>query len=788
MLLKEFARFTSIIFNESSKVLKLARNPATIILTCALIAAVHAQTTNSPSPAQREEVSTQKPEDVVRITTNLVQVDVTVLDQKGQLVSGLTADDFIVTEDGQPKKITNFSFITPSNTVTPSPAAHPSVKPASGAAPVPPPPPVTLRRDQVRRTMALVVDDLGLSFESSHYVRAALRKFVDEQMQPGDLVAIIRTGAGMGALQQFTADKRMLYAAIERVRYNLNSRGFNAFAPIETTARHVDWQAQSKDPNDPLSFTTPGKEAQMYRDDIFSVGTLGALNFIIRGLRTLPGRKSVILFSDGFRIFDEDEGSHRILDSLERIVDMANRASVVVYTVDPRGLQPLGLTAADDLSGAKGLPNPKDSANFGDVTSQQWGREIGIDLQNRRFDFFKTQQGLSYLAQQTGGSFTGNRNDIDGAVRRILNNQKGYYLIGYRPDADTFNDTKRKSFHHIEVKVKKPGLQAKTRAGFYGFSEEEVARPVYRTPTDHLYAALASPFASGEIHVRMSSLFGFDPERGGAFTESIVHIDARDMTFNKLPDGTYKCSFKIIAATFGENGNLVDQAIRGYSIVVTESQLERAYRSGLIYIVTLPIKKPGAYQLRMAVRDSTSAYVGTSNQFLEVPDVKKKRLTLSGMILTATPMKPASASAPAGNVTNAAQASMPSPAPVESASSESVRPDHPLRDQAIRRFQHLQKVGYGYYIYGARLDSSTHRPRLEIQLRLFRDGKLVYSGKPTIFEAAGQSDMRQIAAGGEITLGTDLPAGEYIVQIVVVDALAKGEGKLATQWMDFDLV
>ncbi len=788
MLLKEMARLASPNFNE--RVLKLAKNPATIVLTCALIAAVHAQTTNSPLPAQREEVPKHKPEDVVRITTNLVQVDVTVLDQKGQPVSDLTADDFIVTEDGQPKKITNFSFITPSSVVAPPPAAPAVTKPARGVAPAPPPPPVTLRRDQVRRTMALVVDDLGLSFESSRYVRETLKKFVDEQMQPGDLVAIIRTGAGMGALQQFTADKRMLYAAIERIRFNLNSRGFNAFAPIELTQRSIELKTQSDNIQradsggivpSPLSFTEPGKQALTYRDDIFSVGTLGALNFIVRGLRTLPGRKSIILFSDGFRIFDEDEGSRRILDSLERLVDLANRASVVIYSIDPRGLQPLGLTAADDLSGARVLDPERD------VTSQQWIRGLGSDLQNRRFDFFKTQQGLNYLAQQTGGSFTGNTNDLDGAVRRILNNQKGYYLLGYRPDGDAFADTtKHKSFHHIEVKLNKAGLTVRTRAGFYGFSEEEVARPGYRTATDHLYAALASPFASGKIHVRMSSLFGFDPERRTAYTQSILHIDARDMTFNKLPDGTYKCSFTIITATFGDNGNLIDQAIRGYSIVVTESELERTNKSGLIYIVTLPIKKPGAFQLRMAVRDSTSAEVGTANQFLEVPDIKKKRLTLSGMILTATPLKLASAQVPAVNVTGAA--SMTSPDPGESTSRGSGIPDHPLRDQAIRRFQHLQKLAYGYYIYGARLDSATHRPRLELQLRLFRDGKLVYSGKPTLFEAEGQTDMRQITAGGELTLGTDLPAGEYIVQMVVVDTLAKGEGSLATQWMDFDLV
>ena len=116
----------------------------------------------------------------------------------------------------------------------PTATGKPAVAVEKSAGPVPP---VTLRRDQVRRTIALVVDDLGLSFESIHTVREALKKFVDEQMQPGDLVAIIRTRGGIGALQQFTADKRVLYAAIEKVRwYPMGRSGVEAVPRIEATA------------------------------------------------------------------------------------------------------------------------------------------------------------------------------------------------------------------------------------------------------------------------------------------------------------------------------------------------------------------------------------------------------------------------------------------------------------------------------------------------------------------------------------------------------------------------
>src|SRR5206468_6277546 len=113
-----------------------------------------------------------------------------VSDKNGRPVTDLRAEDFEIYEDGRLQKITNFSFVSPGSTASSSPAAESKLRrPGEVAAPIPT---VRLRPEQVQRTVALVVDDLGLSFESIHFVRDALRKFVDEQMQSGDLVAIIR--------------------------------------------------------------------------------------------------------------------------------------------------------------------------------------------------------------------------------------------------------------------------------------------------------------------------------------------------------------------------------------------------------------------------------------------------------------------------------------------------------------------------------------------------------------------------------------------------------------------
>jgi VWFA-related protein len=150
-------------------------------------------------------------DDVVKISVTLVQVDAVVTDKSGRQVTDLKPEDFEISEDGKTQRITNFAYVpvnqpAAATSVTATAAVTPApVKPKEKVA-IPPPP--RLRPEQIRRTVALMVDDLSLSFTSVDSVRAALKKFVDEQMQQGDLVAIIRTSAGMGVLQQFTADKR----------------------------------------------------------------------------------------------------------------------------------------------------------------------------------------------------------------------------------------------------------------------------------------------------------------------------------------------------------------------------------------------------------------------------------------------------------------------------------------------------------------------------------------------------------------------------------------------------
>ncbi len=669
---------------------------------------------------------------VIRITVGLVQIDAVVTDSKGRQVGDLKPEDFEVFVDGRPQKITNFSYVV---------LQAPSPTPSSGPQPAPRTPyvpPAPLRREDVRRTIALVVDDLGLSFESTAHLRGALKEFVDEQTGPGDLVAILRTAGGVGPLQEFTSDKRLLYAAIEHMRWRPWGRGgIGAFAPIEA--------------GDPLSSQAPGGRPRMrtsslmrrlldqreteFREDIFAAGTLGAIQYVVRGMRSLPGRKSVILLSDGIPIRLHGDYFSRVLDALRRLIDDANRSSVVIYAVDARGLMTTGATAEDD-------------------TSELFPGQVIEQLQARRDYLLDSQAGMAYLAEETGGYFIKNTNDLSGGVGNILGDLSAYYLIGFKPPPETFRALAgHAAFHKIKVKLNVPGLRIRYRKGFLGIPDEE-SPPVYKTRDEQMLAALSTPFSTGAVRLRLTPLFRNDAQ-SGSIVSYLLHIDARDLTFVDAEEGMKKTVVEILALTFGDNGAVADSKGKVHTVRMKPAQAVKALKDGILYTLDVPVKKPGAYQLRIAVRDQASERVGSASQFIDVPDVTKGWVALSGILLQApgTPQ--------AG--------------------------DDAGSNPVVRKFLAGSELHYGYQIYDARLDKRTHAPQVETHIEIFHDGKSVYSQKPITVGAVAQPDLARLAVGGKLQLGAMLDPGDYILQATATDHLAKEKYATATQWIDFEV-
>src|ERR1044072_1619975 len=292
-----------------------------------------------PSPRRRvppppPPQPTPDADDVVRITTNLVQID-TVVTKDNKQVTDLKAEDFEILDEGKVQPIINFSFVA----IPPKPFSIPTTSSNSNTTekiPVAPPP---VRMDEPHRTIALVVDDLGVSMESTGVVRKQLRKFVNEEVQANDLIAIVRTGSEVGALQQFTNDKQMLLRAIDAVKWNHCSRaGISIFAPSAnpsmnpSAALNTNGVGICSDPSRPLH------------------GSIQALRFILQGMRQLPGRKSMVVFSENMPVdYYEDYlptsgistssprgSSSRQSEAydLQRLSELAVRSSVVSYCVD----------------------------------------------------------------------------------------------------------------------------------------------------------------------------------------------------------------------------------------------------------------------------------------------------------------------------------------------------------------------------------------------------------------------------------------------------------------------
>ncbi|MCE5306910.1 MAG: VWA domain-containing protein [Acidobacteriales bacterium] len=663
------------------------------LFLCALV--LSAQTSSEPT---------------LRITVNLIQVDAVVTGKQGHSVPDLKKEDFEVLEDGKPRKVEYLSYIAaPVAPVAPPSAAAPTAAP-SLAAP---------READARRSIAIVVDDFGLSFVSMHFVRDALRKFVDEQMQPGDLVAIIRTRGGMGALEQYTMDKRLLRAAIGRIRYSLDSRGEEA-----------DLESQEE-----------GGGARTFRGRSSTFATMLALRRVVDGLKQMPGRKSVLLFSDALRPPDDIHlAAKRLgsLGSLRSLADQANRAAVVFYTVHGRGTETFALKASDNVGPLIQGDNPG-----GSLAVIQRNR-YGLGAQR-----VADRSGLDYLARETGGVMIAHDNDLSAGASQALKDQSGYYLLGYRPPEDSFVTKDGVSrYHALKVVVKRPGLRVRTRAGYFGVPDSQPA-PAEKDRVSRLMAALRSPFAAGEINLHLTGLFGNAADMG-SYIHAMLHIDGRGLTFADDGADWKKAEVDLVLMAIGEDGVATEMNARHYQIRVSNREYDRAVKNGFLYRLICPVKKPGAYQVRAAVRDSNSDRMGSASQFVGIPNVASGRMALSGILLES-------------------------------------RTQGATGDSALRVFPQGGPLAYGVMVYNPRL-AGLRASQITIQAQLFRGGKSVWTAPPAPLGPAPNADLLRVQFAEELDFGTSMPPGEYLLRITAIDKTASKKAPPVTQWTDFELV
>jgi len=647
----------------------------------------------------------------IRVTSTLVQVDATVTGKDGRPVTGLTADDFELFVDGKPRPIAGVSYVKIDN-----PAAS-SLPPTPATQSIPRP----LRREDVHRTVAIVVDDLKMSPESLHFTREALKKFVDKQIAPGDFVAILTT-SGAGTLRQFSSDRRIHLATINSLRPNLHGGPASAIQAIGNAG------------------DGDGTFVRSLLARRFAVGTLGAVRHIAQGMRNMPGRKSIVLFSEGMRMYRDFAKDEPPVDANEvrRVSDSANNSSVVIYTVDPRGVIYPGLNAADDV------------ANLEQV-------EIMEQLKEREGKVRSTQNYLRYLAQETGGLAQLNSNDLNDGLRQVLDDQSGYYLIGFHPGEETAERLRKDgNYHRLRVKVKRPGLRIRHRLGFTGGNPE--APPDPRTGPERLLAALTSPFSSpDDIALRFTPVFATGPNNQ-PIVRALLHIGAKDLTFGPPDKEGYRAAtIHMVAITEGDSPKGPANTEKSYTVRVKEDTMDRFVQGGFVYTLEHELKKPGAYQMRVAILDAASGRTGSASRFVEAPDLTRGSLTLAGLTMID------------GDWRNP---------PSQEGSQDDLSP-------AIRVFQRGRTFSYGATAYNAPLDKTTGRPTLEFQPRLHRGDQVIWEGKRFPAVPIAGADPKHIRTGGILTLGPQTTPGDYVLEL---RAIQTGPNQATvSQWIDFEL-
>ncbi|MBK9765841.1 MAG: hypothetical protein IPP63_01775 [Chloracidobacterium sp.] len=242
--------------------------------------------------------------------------------------------------------------------------------------------------------------------------------------------------------------------------------------------------------------------------------------------------------------------------------------------------------------------------------------------------------------------------------------------------------------------------------------------------------------------------------------KTFVTVNGSDLTFEKLPDNRYKTSFDIVAITVDARGRLLDERPKNYTLTLGEQEHTNILERGLITTFLVPIPGPGGFQVRLAVRDVSSEKVGSASQFVEIPDLNNKKLALSGLVLSASGSDELSS---AGGTSEA------------------------LRDTSLRQFKAGSVLNFGYQIFNARIDKA-RRTDLGVKLKLYRDGKIISDGG--LVPAADLVDESNgiFSSKGSVRLNKDLPQGDYLLQIELIDALSGNKPKPAIQFLQFDIV
>jgi VWFA-related protein len=704
------------------------------------------------SVAFSQTPTTQKPdiapEDIVRITTALVQTNVVVTDKNDHVIPDLKLGDFDVYENGKKQDIKFMEFVG-TDTDRRTEGERPASLPAGAEVPR------DIKTGELKRVVAFVVDDLTIPFADMASVRQLLLDFVDKQMRDGDLVAIIRVIGGKGLLQQFTGDHQLLRRAIAQL--NVSTNPYSAFnnpaqdrltsipQPMGASSSDSGISAAQTDLNldeqGMVNFSDPNDETQRLFRGLMSLSTA---EFVVESLKQIPGRKSLVLISGGIPIF-ETSSSGTVYSNLSyllhRLSDHAIRAGVTVNTLDPRGLKASAGVVSFDMNPARSGLGAEDP-NFGRGGSSAMRADAPGNSNDDPFGALGAggleHLGLDTLAKDTGGISVVNTNDFKSGLDRVLAHSS-YYLLAYTP-VDKFDN----KFRQIEIKVKRAGARVYAHRGYVAREERTSSAP--QTKEQSIVMAAKSPLARNDLDVSANVVVKPLPAAHKSDVGIHISIDGNKLTFTQGPDGKHQTSFDVVGFIYDQFGKLRGGFSETINTSLADEDYRQALKTGLTYSANTDLP-PGYFQVRVAVREAATGNLGTISRYLELPDLSKGRLAMSSIFLFAV---------------NAAD-SKATPTPL----------------LAVRQLSHQQDLRYAALIYNAKAAGS--KQQLRARMVISQGVRILYQEPDQPIESATASPVSKI---GQLALAK-VPAGRYVLTIIVTDPLADKKSDTVARSIEF---
>jgi VWFA-related protein len=534
--------------------------------------------------AQQEPPQRQAPRLGSGVTA--IVVDVLVRDSKGNPVMDLGKQDFQVFEDGERQEIQDVTVIrgTPERPSGTTAAA----RVPSGIAP---------------SFTAIVFNRLSPEARGRAY-EGALTCL--ETMREGDFIGVFAAGKSLMPLFPYTSDRasvrKALDAAVRRNEWTSPK--------IDTLFPEFDPGSMPGPPPDVISGAPAVDPRTVQSVTITSWSKLDALQqgydathallAVTNGLALVPGRKSIILFSEGMPVPDP------VLQHFRNVISHANRSNVSVYTIDAAGLR----TASEQLQ-------TRDRVAWGSAA-------VGDALRTPTAT-------LRMLAMETGGLYAENTNDLRKAFSRVDADRRSYYLLSYTPTNSNFNGRWRS----ISVKVPNRRVSVRARSGY--LATRETSASALFTMLEYERPALAALDVSGravapsDVPVRAAA-FAF-PGDDQPRVAVLAGTDASALRFDvDAKTGKYQTDFAIVARIVNARGEVVRKGSQPYRLSGPSAQVEQA-RRGEVLFYRNPTLEPGTYTLEVAVHDALASKSGVRRSTFTVPETKSDGLHVSSLVL-----------------------------------------------------------------------------------------------------------------------------------------------------------